>query len=70
VKWRAAIAAALEAIEVGDYWLATDILLGALEDGPRARPFLCACGQAFEWPGLRDAHADSRACPLLLQEAA
>jgi predicted ABC-type transport system involved in lysophospholipase L1 biosynthesis ATPase subunit len=54
---RLAIVAALEAIEAGDIALAVEILLSALEDGARELRSRCpVCGQAFEWPGLRDAH--------------
>lgn len=54
---RLAIVAALEALEVGDYHYATEVLLGALEDGPVSRTFACPiCGLGFEWPGLVDRH--------------
>jgi len=51
-----AIVSALEALEDGDVRLAVAILLGALEDGPSSRPHLCSCGNAYEWPGLLEAH--------------
>lgn len=50
------IISALEALEVGDQRLATEILLGAIEDGPAERPHVCECGFAAEWPGLLEAH--------------
>jgi len=54
---RLALVAALEALEVGDVSHATEILLGALEDGPTARACRCpVCGLGFEWPGLLDHH--------------
>lgn len=55
---RAAVFAALDALEAGDSSGATDLLLAALEDGPRpARRHACElCGFAFEWPGLLDHH--------------
>lgn len=56
---RLALVSALEALEVDDDRHAVDVLLTALEeidDSPRGRPHRCECGQAFEWPGLRDAH--------------
>lgn len=54
---RLAIVQALEALEVGDVGCATEILLGALEDGPTERRCRCpVCGLAFEWPGLLDDH--------------
>ncbi len=53
----AVITAALEALEVCDYWLASEILLAALEeDGPTERPHRCSCGTAYEWPGLLAHH--------------
>lgn len=51
-----AIVSALEALEDGDVNEAWAILNGALEDGSAERPFLCECGNAYEWPGLLEAH--------------
>jgi len=57
VSTAAAIVAALEALEAGDVRLCEAILLGAVEDGPGARPIFCLyCPATFEWPGLRDTH--------------
>jgi hypothetical protein len=66
---RAAIEAALDALEAGDLALLEAILLGALEDewstwapGPSStntsRPVVTCrqCNQTFAWPGLRDHH--------------
>jgi len=54
---RLAIVAALEALEAGDQAYAVEILLGALEDGPSDRPYVCeACGLGFQWPGQLDHH--------------
>jgi hypothetical protein len=54
---RRAIVAALEALEAGDQWGATEILLSALEDGPSECPYVCeTCGLGFEWPGPLDHH--------------
>jgi hypothetical protein len=59
---REAIVVALESLEVGDARGAVAVLLSALEDGPDedrssgGRPYRCACGSAFEWPGLLDRH--------------
>jgi hypothetical protein len=65
---RLALIAALEAIEAGDTEHATGILLAELEDddaGSRDRNRVrCACGATFEWPGQRDDHQLSGACPL------
>lgn len=53
----AAIRAALEALDVGDQALATNILLDALEDHPRPLGVRCPdCRRRFDWPGLLDAH--------------
>lgn len=52
-----AVVSALEALEAGDQNLACEILLSALEDGPRERRYVCPdCGVLYEWPGLRQAH--------------
>jgi hypothetical protein len=67
---RLAIVVALEALEAGDQELAVAVLLGALEDGHRKLRARCGCGAAFEWPGLRDEHITSGACPLVESEAA
>lgn len=54
---RAAIVAALDALEDGDADYAVALLLGALEDGPRPVGVACQeCGARFDWPGLRDHH--------------
>jgi hypothetical protein len=56
-----AIVAALDALEAGDPRLAEEILLATREDGDTERRFWClACGTAFRWPGLRDAHLLNR----------
>jgi hypothetical protein len=60
VSLREAVVVALEALEVGDNSHAADVLLHALEDGPApAKVYRCACGDTFEWPGLRDRHSIS-----------
>jgi hypothetical protein len=58
-----AMVLALEYLEVGDVSGAVAVLLSALENGPEnlersrsGRPYRCACGSAFEWPGLLDRH--------------
>lgn len=55
---RLAIVTALEALEAGDQDLAVAILLGALEDGPRAPgPYACPdCQVDYEFPGLLEWH--------------
>jgi hypothetical protein len=57
---RAAIQAALEALEAGDLAEATRILLDELQEPPgrRRRHHCLYCGTGFEWPGLRDAHTE------------
>lgn len=56
--WRAAVAAAVEALEAGDDATALTILLDQLEaDGPTDRPFRCPhCPAAYEWPGQLQHH--------------
>ena len=62
---RMALTQALEALELGNAELAVLILLAALEDSyeapVRLRVRCSHCGQAFEWPGLLDAHFCARA---------
>lgn len=54
---RAAITAALEALELGDQRTATLILLDALEDYPMPIGVRCPdCRRRFSWPGLLDVH--------------
>lgn len=54
-----AIVAALEALEAGDVALCESILLGAREDGPRERRYVCPeCGLGLQWPGELDAHRE------------
>lgn len=56
---RAAITAALEALDAGETRYACEILLSALEDGPTARRYSCeVCAVPFEWPGELEAHLD------------
>ena len=58
---RLAIVAALEALEAADQNLACEILLSALEDGPRERRFACPeCTFEAECPGLLQAHQLAR----------
>lgn len=47
---RIAIVQALEAIEAGDYRLAVDLLLNALEE-PSGEPPVCATCGVRAWPG-------------------
>ena len=56
---RIVLVAALEALEVGDVRLATELLLDALEGNAPfvERAWCCACGRGFEWPGLAEAHS-------------
>jgi hypothetical protein len=54
---RGAIIRALDAIEIGSYREAEQILLAALEDADVPRRFACPkCGLRFCWPGERDEH--------------
>jgi hypothetical protein len=54
---RAAIAAALEALDSGDQREASSILLGTLEDAPDSAGVTCeGCGRRFDWPGLLHEH--------------
>jgi hypothetical protein len=57
---RAAILAALEALEAGAVGEAADILRDVLrESAPKRRVYRCPfCGSRFRWPGLRDDHAN------------
>ena len=55
---RATIVSARDALEDGDYVYAAAILDSALEDGPSTRSYQCSCGNAYEWPGLLDAHLE------------
>jgi hypothetical protein len=55
--YRVSIVGALEALEAGDTWEASAILLGALEGPAPERPYRCdACGERFAWPGLLEHH--------------
>lgn len=47
-----------DALEVGDYQAAADIVLSLIEDtGPRVERAWCPrCHAGFEWGGLADAH--------------
>jgi hypothetical protein len=59
VTERQAIVIALERIEDGDLAGAVDVLLEALEGAPAPRRHACPyCHEAFEWPGLVDAHLE------------
>jgi len=56
---RAAITAALEALDAGETRYACEILLSALEDGPTARRYSCeVCAVPFEWAGQLAEHVD------------
>jgi hypothetical protein len=64
---RIGLVRALEAAEVGDYRLVVDLLLVLLDEldaPPVVKRHVCVyCDQAFEWPGLLDAHF----CPMRFQ---
>jgi hypothetical protein len=64
VSDRLAIISALEALGAGDQDEACSVLLAALEDGIARARSRCECGAEFEWPGLKDAHRSSGACPV------
>jgi hypothetical protein len=68
---RAAITAALEALESGDTALAVRILLDAVQEpAPGLRRFTCTCGLRFEWPGqLQDHQASTGHGPNLTRAA-
>jgi len=52
-----AIIRALDGLEFGNVWEATEILLAALEDVDLPRRFACpSCGLRFTWPGELDDH--------------
>jgi hypothetical protein len=54
---RGAVIRALEALEAGNQWEATDILLAALEDVDVPRRIACPrCDVRFCWPGELDHH--------------
>jgi hypothetical protein len=54
---RGAIVRALDALEVCNYWEASEILLAALEDVDIPRRFECPkCSLRFCWPGELDDH--------------
>jgi hypothetical protein len=54
---RGAIIRALDALEIGNQWEATEILLAALEDVDIPRRYECPkCGLRFCWPGELDEH--------------
>jgi hypothetical protein len=59
-RYRASVAAALEALAAGDQAEAERILLDLLQEAPRrGGRYACPyCGCRFEWPGLRDAHLE------------
>src|SRR5438128_8143196 len=66
-----AITIVLEALEVGDQYLASVTLLEALEGPAPARRFPCphSCGFTAEWPGQVDAHVYGF-CPVADRELA
>lgn len=59
---RGALIAILEALEVGNNSLATEILMALVEglDEPDEHRVHCSgCGRGFAWQGLLDAHLDT-----------
>jgi hypothetical protein len=56
-KHMLSIAAALEALELGDVSAAETILLGVREDGSAERRYCCSfCPASYEWPGELERH--------------